>query len=138
MTLGISGIGTRELPDWMTEWKRRTSLLNPKLDGLTVVLHYEDGVFVQGATRGNGEVGEDITENLRTIHALPLHIPVTENGPEIPEALVVRGEALIYKQDFKDSTSVLKKKARKPTSTPATLRPGRCASWIRKSPLSDP
>ncbi|MFW5714280.1 MAG: NAD-dependent DNA ligase LigA [Brevefilum sp.] len=74
--------------------------IEPKLDGLTVVLHYMDGVFTQGATRGNGDVGEDITENLRTINALPLHIPVTADGPEVPGLLVVRGEALIFKEDF--------------------------------------
>jgi DNA ligase (NAD+) len=48
----------------------------PKLDGLTVVLTYENGRFTQGATRGNGEVGEDITQNLRTITAVPQRIPV--------------------------------------------------------------
>lgn len=74
--------------------------LEPKLDGLTVVLHYHNGLFVQGATRGNGEIGEDVTENLRTIKALPLHIPVDPDGPAVPEVLVVRGEALIFKADF--------------------------------------
>ena len=68
-------------------------VVEPKLDGLTVVLHYRDGVFVQGATRGNGDVGEDITVNLRTIRALPLRIPVDPAGPPAPPYLVVRGEA---------------------------------------------
>jgi DNA ligase (NAD+) len=74
--------------------------VEPKLDGLTVVLHYHQGTFVQGATRGDGEVGEDITENLRTINALPLHIPVAPDGPSVPTVLVVRGEALITKAEF--------------------------------------
>ncbi len=74
--------------------------VEPKLDGLTVVLHYHQATFVQGTTRGNGEVGEDITENLRTINALPLHIPISPDGPAVPDVLVVRGEALITKADF--------------------------------------
>jgi DNA ligase (NAD+) len=74
--------------------------VEPKLDGLTVVLRYDNGVFTQGTTRGNGEVGEDITTNLRTVNVLPLHIPVSSDGPAAPEVLYVRGEALIYKADF--------------------------------------
>src|SRR4030042_106087 len=70
-------------------------VVEPKIDGLSVVLHYRDGVFVQGATRGDGEVGEDITSNLRTIRALPLVIPVENGGPAAPPYLVVRGEAFI-------------------------------------------
>jgi DNA ligase (NAD+) len=77
-------------------------VVEPKIDGLTVVLHYEDGVFVRGATRGDGEIGEDITANLRTIRTLPLRIPVEENGPMPPHRLVVRGEAFIYLKDFQE------------------------------------
>jgi DNA ligase (NAD+) len=76
--------------------------VEPKLDGLTVVLHYRDGIFVQGATRGNGEVGEDITENLRTINALPLRIPVGSQKIPVPDVLVVTGEVLITKADFEE------------------------------------
>jgi DNA ligase (NAD+) len=75
-------------------------MVEPKIDGLTVVLHYHDGVFVQGATRGNGEIGEDITANLRTVKALPLRIPVSPGGPNPPARLVVRGEAFINIADF--------------------------------------
>ena len=77
----------------------------PKLDGLSVVLHYQEGVFVLGATRGDGEVGEDITNNLRTIKALPLKIPVnppnaTSDAVVLPSTLVVRGEAFMHISDF--------------------------------------
>ena len=58
--------------------ERAEFVVEPKIDGLTVVLHYENGVFVKGATRGDGEVGEVITPNLRTVRALPLRIPVEQ------------------------------------------------------------
>ncbi len=80
--------------------ERADFMLEPKIDGLTVVLHYQNGVFVQGATRGDGEIGEDITANLRTIRAIPLRIPVKEDGPRPPERLVVRGEVFMNIRDF--------------------------------------
>jgi DNA ligase (NAD+) len=75
-------------------------VVEPKIDGLTVVLHYQDGLFVQGATRGDGEEGEDITANLRTVKAIPLRIPILESSIRPPSRLVVRGEAFITIQDF--------------------------------------
>ncbi|MBN1878372.1 MAG: NAD-dependent DNA ligase LigA [Anaerolineae bacterium] len=75
-------------------------VVEPKFDGLTVVLHYENGQLVLGATRGDGQIGEDITTNLRTINTLPLRIPVTPDGPQPPAYLVVRGEVLILLKDF--------------------------------------
>ncbi len=75
-------------------------VIEPKIDGLSVVLHYRAGVFVLGATRGNGEVGEDITVNLRTVHSLPLRIPVKKDGPQPPEYIAVRGEAFMNIADF--------------------------------------
>lgn len=75
-------------------------VVQPKIDGLTVVLNYQDGIFVQGATRGDGIIGEDITLNLKTIRSLPLKIPVLAGGAEPPSRLVVRGEAFITLEDF--------------------------------------
>lgn len=76
-------------------------VVEPKLDGLTVVLTYQNGLFVQGATRGNGEVGEDITQNLRTIRSLPQRIPIDPNSDLAPPpVLVVRGEAFFPLDKF--------------------------------------
>lgn len=69
-------------------------VVEPKIDGLTVVLHYTGGLFSLGATRGDGIRGEDITTNLRTLRTLPLRIPVRGDEPP-PERLVVRGEAFM-------------------------------------------
>ncbi len=79
--------------------ERAQFVVEPKIDGLSVVLHYRDGRFLQGATRGDGEVGEDITANLRTIRAIPLRIPVAGEARP-PAYLVVRGEAFIANQEF--------------------------------------
>ena len=75
-------------------------VVEPKLDGLTVVLHYQNGNFQMGATRGDGMTGEDISSNLRTIRSLPLRIPVCPDEVKPPTNLVVRGEALIFLDDF--------------------------------------
>ena len=86
---------------WTSGWKHSGYMLEPKIDGLTVVLHYHNGLFVQGATRGDGEIGEDITANLRTFKAVPLRIPVDPGrAAAAPERLVVRGEAFMNIKDF--------------------------------------
>ena len=82
--------------------ERAKFVVEPKIDGLSIVLHYRDGIFVQGATRGNGEIGEDITTNLRTIRSIPLRIPVDENGPKPPQYLVIRGEAFMPVGEFEE------------------------------------
>ncbi|TVR18572.1 MAG: NAD-dependent DNA ligase LigA [Anaerolineaceae bacterium] len=74
-------------------------VLEPKLDGLSVVITYEDGMLVRAATRGNGTLGDDVTANVRTIHTVPLRIPVEGDAPP-PRRLVVRGEVLFLKRDF--------------------------------------
>ena len=68
--------------------------VEPKIDGLSVALEYVDGVFVRGATRGDGNVGEDVTENLKTIRSIPM---VIENAPS---RLIVRGEVFMPKKSF--------------------------------------
>ena len=70
--------------------------VEPKIDGLSMSLEYENGVFIRGATRGNGLVGEDVTENLRTVRSLPLRII------DAPERLVVRGEVYMSKSVFNE------------------------------------
>lgn len=71
-----------------------------KLDGLAVELIYENKVFIQGATRGNGLVGEDITQNLKTIEAIPLKLDDGGAKIKIPKKLVVRGEVFLTKKEF--------------------------------------
>ena len=68
--------------------------VEPKVDGLSVALEYVDGVFVRGATRGDGRIGEDVTENLRTVRSIPMKL---ENAPH---RLIVRGEVFMPKAVF--------------------------------------
>jgi DNA ligase (NAD+) len=71
--------------------------VEPKFDGLAVSLVYQDGLFVQGATRGDGSTGEDVTQNLRTVRSIPLRLKEPLGAGE---ALEVRGEVLMFKADF--------------------------------------
>lgn len=87
--------------------ERSSFVVEPKIDGLTVVLHYEDGLFIKGATRGDGVIGEDITANLRTIRSLPLKIPLSADSAPAPHHLVVRGEAFIPIKEFEKLNKIL-------------------------------
>jgi len=70
--------------------------VEPKFDGLAITLTYENGIFVQGATRGDGYTGENVTHNLKTIRSIPTKL----NHPNPPKILEVRGEVLMLKKDF--------------------------------------
>jgi DNA ligase (NAD+) len=94
-----------ELEAWETRNARiadevRTAgyVVEPKIDGLAIALTYEDGVFVRGATRGNGTIGEDVTRNLRTIRQIPLRL--SPEGPPPPPRFEVRGEVYLSLKGF--------------------------------------
>ncbi|MBQ9044932.1 MAG: NAD-dependent DNA ligase LigA [Oscillospiraceae bacterium] len=80
--------------------ERHRYVVEPKIDGLSMSLEYENGVFVRGATRGDGTVGEDVTENLRTLRNLPMRL---ENAPE---RLIVRGEVYMSRSVFQELNAV--------------------------------
>lgn len=88
-----------------------------KIDGLAVSLTYEDGIFVQGATRGDGTTGEDITVNLRTIGSIPLRV-------KEPVSLEVRGEAFMPKQSFEALNKARAEKEEEPFANPRNAAAG--------------
>jgi len=88
--------------------------VEPKLDGLAISLRYENGVFVQGATRGDGETGEDVTANLRTIRAIPLKL----RGEGWPSVLEVRGEVIMLRKDFESFNERARAHDEKPLANP--------------------
>jgi DNA ligase (NAD+) len=100
-------------------------MMEPKIDGLTVVLHYTDGIFRMGATRGDGLEGEDITPNLRTVRSLPLRIPAgAEYSGAPPSLLVVRGEAFIPIADFEKLNTRLMEQGEKTYVNPRNAASG--------------
>ena len=110
--------------------------LEPKYDGLSVELVYEEGVFSRGSTRGNGRVGEDITANLRTIGSLPLRLA----GPKVPGRLAVRGEAVFPIADFERMNRELAAGGKEPFKNPRNAAAGALrqldSGMARSRPLS--
>src|SRR3954470_7266783 len=98
-------------PEELEAWETRNAriadevrgagyVVEPKIDGLAIALTYRDGVFVKGATRGNGTIGEDVTRNLRTIRQIPLRLQV--GGPAPPPLMEVRGEVYMSLPGFEE------------------------------------
>src|SRR5690606_19346145 len=102
--LSLNKCTTREeLEDWLARCKSRLGsdgplelTCEPKIDGVAVTLIYESGRLALGATRGDGQVGEDVTANIRTLRAVPLKL----RGNDLPTVLEVRGEVYMSQQDF--------------------------------------
>ena len=97
-------------------------MAEPKLDGLAVELVYENGFFVNGSTRGDGITGEDITQNLKTILAIPLSL--RKNGQKTPPLLEVRGEVFITKDGFKKLNRNQEKEELPPFANPRNAAAG--------------
>ena len=92
--------------------------VEPKIDGLSVALEYEDGRFARGATRGDGVVGEDVTENLKTIRSIPMTL---ENAPA---RLIVRGEVYMPKKTFRTLNAALEENGEKTFANPRNAAAG--------------
>ena len=111
-------------------WHKRASALaatdkfdmvcEPKIDGLAVALVYENGRFVQGATRGNGLQGDNITENLRTIRSIPVQL----HGKSFPEQLEVRAEVYMPKSAFERLNETLLDRGERPAANPRNAAAG--------------
>jgi len=102
--------------------ERISYVVEPKLDGLSIELVYEDGAFLRAATRGDGVRGEDVTANVRTIRALPLRL--TEDGPPVPPRLALRGEVVIPTAAFAELNERLINEGKEPFANPRNSAAG--------------
>jgi len=94
-----------------------------KFDGLAISLRFENGVFVQAATRGDGTTGEDVTANIKTVRAIPLRLHGIDGQP-VPAVLEVRGEVLMYKADFLKMNERLRAAGEKEKANPRNAAAG--------------
>ena len=111
-----------ELNDFLIRTKESVSnaefSVEPKIDGLSVALEYENGRFVRGATRGDGTVGEDVTENLKTIRSIPMGLD------DAPSRLIVRGEVYMPKKTFQKLNEELEENGEKTFANPRNAAAG--------------
>ena len=98
-----------------------------KIDGLGVSLLYENGIFVRGLTRGDGEFGEDVSGNLRTIRVVPLRLTHTEKNP-VPPIIEVRGEVFIPKHLLGEINVQREAEGESPFANPRNAAAGFCAN----------
>ena len=127
-----------ELRDWEEYLKRLSAqkqfgyFAELKIDGFAVSLVYRDGVFVRGATRGNGQIGEDVTQNLKTIESIPLKVGLGEDGPSpgwartvlAQSEVEVRGEVYMEKKAFERFNAERKKRGEELFANPRNLAAG--------------
>ncbi len=117
----------------MSDWEERLKRLDPravesgyycelKIDGLAIELVYKDGILKIGATRGDGTIGENVTQNLKTVEAIPLSLPTTHYS--LPTNLVVRGEVFLSKKEFEKVNKEQKKKGGAIYANPRNLAAG--------------
>jgi DNA ligase (NAD+) len=131
----------KELENWQKYLKRITDqqfeyFLEPKIDGFAVTLVYENGVLVQAATRGDGKIGENVTQNIRTIESIPLKLQIIslnkKNKKNIQklkelikkEIIEIRGEVYMEKKDFEELNKKIKKRGKKVFANPRNLAAG--------------
>ncbi len=111
-----------ELDDFLSkilqDYPETAFTVEPKIDGLSVALEYENGKFVRGATRGDGTVGEDVTENLKTIYSIPMTIP------NAPPRLIVRGEVFMPKKSFEKLNAIQEEEGRALFANPRNAAAG--------------
>ena len=96
-------------------------ILEPKFDGASVEVVYENGRYKYGATRGDGQTGEDISENLKTIHAIPLRL---QSGNGLPSSLAVRGEVFMVKKGFHELNKERVERGEEPFANPRNAAAG--------------